>query len=127
MTPCTLHQYRPIAKFRVDPHFIYITEHRDENQEELQSYYKMMDDDMEQITKEWSEEFLVPVADAELSDTDTIGSPIVTRVEHVRQSSGTKKKKKQDEVQDIESDEEDNASEDNGSGSPRGGEDEEEG
>jgi hypothetical protein len=33
---------------------------------------------MEQITKEWPEEFLVPVADAELSDTDTIGSPIVT-------------------------------------------------
>jgi hypothetical protein len=57
---------------------------------------------MEQITKEWPEEFLVPVTDAELSDTDTIGSPIVTRVEHVRQSSGTKKKKKQEEVQDIE-------------------------
>jgi hypothetical protein len=38
---------------------------------------------MEQITKEWSKEFLVPITDAELSKTDTIGSPIVTRVEHV--------------------------------------------
>jgi hypothetical protein len=53
-----------------------------------------MDEDMEQITKEWLEEFLVPVTDAELSDTDTIGSPIVTRVEHVGQSSGMKKQKK---------------------------------
>jgi hypothetical protein len=82
---------------------------------------------MEQITKEWPEEFLVLVVDAELSDTDTIGSPIVTWVEHVGQSSGTKKKKKQDEVQDIDSNEKENASEDNGSGSPGRGEDEVEG
>jgi hypothetical protein len=32
MTPHTLHQYRPIEKFHTDPHFIYITAHRDENQ-----------------------------------------------------------------------------------------------
>jgi hypothetical protein len=88
----------------------------------------MTEKDMEQITKEWPEEFLVPVADVELSSIDTIGSPIVTRVEHVEKSSGMKKKKKKEEVQDIESDEEDNTSEDNGSGSIRGGgEDEEEG
>jgi hypothetical protein len=85
MTLCTLHQYRPIAKFHADRHFIYITTRRDESKEELQSYYKLTDEDMEQITKEWLEEFLVPVDDAELSDTDTIGSPIVTRVEHVGQ------------------------------------------
>jgi hypothetical protein len=53
MTPCTLHQYRPIEKFHADPHFIYITACRDENKEELQSYYKLTDEDMEQITKEW--------------------------------------------------------------------------
>jgi hypothetical protein len=94
MTPCTLHQYRPIEKFHALILISSTSPHRDENQEELQSYYKLTDEDMEQITKEWPEEFLVPVADAELSDTDTIGSPIVTRVEHVRQSSGTKKKKK---------------------------------
>jgi hypothetical protein len=35
-----------------------------------------------------------------------------------------KKKKRQDEVQDIESDEEDKTSEDNGFGSPGGGENE---
>jgi hypothetical protein len=53
MTPCTLHQYRPLAKFHADPHFIYITARRDERKEELQSYYKMNDEDMEQIMKEF--------------------------------------------------------------------------
>jgi hypothetical protein len=57
MTPHTLHQYRPIAKFCTDPHFIYITAHRDESKEELQYYYKLTDEDMEQITKKWMEEF----------------------------------------------------------------------
>jgi hypothetical protein len=33
---------------------------------------------MEKITKEWLEEFLKLVANEELSNTDTIGSPIVT-------------------------------------------------
>jgi hypothetical protein len=36
---------------------------------------------MEEITKEWPAEFLVPVGDAELSDPDLIGSPVVTRTE----------------------------------------------
>jgi hypothetical protein len=38
---------------------------KDENHEELQSYYKLTDEDMEKITKEWPKEFLVPVTDAE--------------------------------------------------------------
>jgi hypothetical protein len=41
MTPNTLHRFRPIAKFRANIHFIYITVRRDENKEELQSYYKL--------------------------------------------------------------------------------------
>jgi hypothetical protein len=53
MTPNTLHQYRPLAKFHADRHFIYITARRDESKEELQSYYKLTDEDMEEITKEW--------------------------------------------------------------------------
>jgi hypothetical protein len=53
---------------------------------------------MEQIIEEWPKEFLVPVADAELSDTDTLVSRIVARVEHARQLSVTKKKKKKEEV-----------------------------
>jgi hypothetical protein len=120
MTPNTLHQYRPLAKFHADRHFIYITARRDESKEELQSYYKLTDEDMEEITKEWPAEFLVPVEDAELSDPDIIGSPLVTRVEHDGQTSA-KKKKKKEEVQNIETDEEDNASEESRPDSPTGG------
>jgi hypothetical protein len=65
---------------------------------------------MEQITKECPEKFIVPLVDVELSDTNTIGNLIVTWVEHVKKSSGMKKNKKQEEVQDIETNEEDNAS-----------------
>jgi hypothetical protein len=98
MKPHTLHQYRPISKFHADPHFIYITACRDEKKEELHSQYKLTDEDMEQIMKEWSEDLLVPVTDVELSNTNTIGSPMVTFIENVGQSSGTKTKKKQEEI-----------------------------
>jgi hypothetical protein len=123
MTPHTLHQYRPLAKFHTNRHFIYITTRRDESKEELQSYYKLTNEDMDKITKELLKEFLVLVDDAELSDTNIVGSPLVTRVEHVGQSSRTKKKKKKrEDVQNIETDKEESASEENGSGSPtRGG------
>jgi hypothetical protein len=61
MTSNTLHRFRPLAKFHVDRHFIYITACRDENKEELQSYYKLTKEDKEEITKEWPVEFPVPV------------------------------------------------------------------
>jgi hypothetical protein len=94
MTLCTLHQFKPLAKFHVDPHFIYITARRDESKEELQSYYNLTDKDMEQIMKEWPEDFHVPVDDAKISDPDIIGSPLVTWFEHARQSIAKKKNKK---------------------------------
>jgi hypothetical protein len=77
-------------------------------------------EDMEQITKEWLEEFLVPIDDAELFNTNLIGILLVNRVEYARKYS-VKKKMKKVEVQNIETDEEYNASEENGSGSPIGG------
>jgi hypothetical protein len=61
MTLNTLHTYRPLAKFHADRNFIYITTRKDKSKEELQSYYKLTDEDMEEITKEWLTEFLVPV------------------------------------------------------------------
>jgi hypothetical protein len=88
---------------------------RDESKEELQLYYKLTDEDMEEITKEWSAEFLVPVEQTELSNPDIIGSPVVTREEYDGPSS-TKKKKKKEEVQEIN-----NASEETASDSPGGG------
>jgi hypothetical protein len=48
----------------------------------MQSYYKLIEEDMEEITKEWPTKFLVPVEDAELSDPDIIRSPLVTRTEY---------------------------------------------
>jgi hypothetical protein len=75
---------------------------------------------MEEITKEWSEEFIVPIDDAELSDPDIIGIPLVTWVEYARKSNA-KKNKKKEEVQNIETDEEDTTSEESGPHSPAGG------
>jgi hypothetical protein len=41
-------------KFCIDRHFIYITARADEHKEELQSYYKLTEEDIEEITKDWS-------------------------------------------------------------------------
>jgi hypothetical protein len=49
----TLHRFRTFAKFHADRHFMYITMHRDEHKEEFQSYYNILEEDMEEITKEW--------------------------------------------------------------------------
>jgi hypothetical protein len=75
---------------------------------------------MEEITKEWSAKFLVPVEQIELSDIDIIGSPLVIRTKYDGPSS-TNKKKKKEEVQDIDSEEKNNASEEDVSDSPAGG------
>jgi hypothetical protein len=79
MTQNTLHRFKPIAKFYVDKNFIYIIVHKDETKEDLQSYYKLTDEDMEEITKEWPNEFLIPVKQMDLSNPDIIGSPMVTQ------------------------------------------------
>jgi hypothetical protein len=97
MTLNTLHTYRPLGKFCANCHFIYITTRRDESKEELQSYYKLTDEDMEDISKEWLTELLVPVKQIELSNPNIIGSPLVTRTEWDGLSS-TKRKKKMEEV-----------------------------
>jgi hypothetical protein len=74
---------------------------------------------MEQIMKEWLEEFLVLVDDAKLYEPDIIRSPLVTQAEHVEQTSV--KKKEKEELQNVETDEEDNASEESRPDSPAGG------
>jgi hypothetical protein len=42
----------------------------------------LIDEDMEEITKEWQAEFLVLVEDAELSIPNIIGIPLVTQTEY---------------------------------------------
>jgi hypothetical protein len=95
MTLDTLYMYRPLEKFHADWHFIYITAHRDKSKDDLQSYYKLTNEDMQEITKEWLAEFLVPVKDAKLSDPNTIESPLVTQTEYDGPSNTKKKNKKE--------------------------------
>jgi hypothetical protein len=118
MTPNTLDRFRPIMKFYADRHFIYNNVHGDEHKEELQSYYKIIEEDLEEIIKEWPVELLILVDQAELSDPDLIGSPVVTHEEYGAPNSSRKKRK--EDVQEIN-----NASEKIASNSPsRGGVDE---
>jgi hypothetical protein len=93
ITPNTLHRFRPLMKFSVDHHFIYITVCADEHKQQLQSYYKLTEDDLEEITKEWSTNLFVPVDPAEMSDVD---SP-----ETVPDTTGPRKIKKTEEVHDL--------------------------
>jgi hypothetical protein len=44
----TLQQFRPLMKFHVDQHCIYITACTDENKEEIQLYYKITEEDLEE-------------------------------------------------------------------------------
>jgi hypothetical protein len=67
----TLKRFQPLIKFSVDHHFIYLTPCDDEHQEQLQSYYKSTEEDLEEITKEWSEVLLVPVDLVDISDIDS--------------------------------------------------------
>jgi hypothetical protein len=114
MTLNTLHRFRPFLKFRTDRHFIYITVHGDEHKDELQSYYKLTKEGMEEINKEWPTEFLIPVNQEELSNPDLIGSPVVTHKEYDAPSS--RRRKKKEEVQELN-----NASKETASDLPGGG------
>jgi hypothetical protein len=82
-------------KFSVDHHFIYITMHGDEHKQQLQSYYKLTEDDLEEITKEWSADLLVAADPADMSDEE---SP-----EAMPDTAGLSRTKKDDEVEDIPS------------------------
>jgi hypothetical protein len=54
----------------VDFHFTYITAHVDEHKQQLQSYYKLTEEDLEQITKKWLVDLLVAADPAEMYDVD---------------------------------------------------------
>jgi hypothetical protein len=95
ITPNTLHRFRPLMKFSADRHFIYITACADEHKKQLQSYYKMTEEDLEEITKDWSADLLIPVDPVEMSDID---SP-----EAAHDTPGPSKTKKNEEAQDVSS------------------------
>jgi hypothetical protein len=93
MTPNSLDNFRSLMKFYVDRHFIYIIARTYENKE-----------DLEEITKEWPVEFLIPIAKAELSNPNLIGSLVVTHEEYNAPNSSKRNKNK--DVQELRSDSE---------------------
>jgi hypothetical protein len=95
MTPNTLHRFRPLMNFSADQHFIYITAHADEHKQQLQSYYKLTEEDLEEITKEWSTDLLIPADPVEISDIDN--------PETMQNTPGPSKTKKTEEAQDVSS------------------------
>jgi hypothetical protein len=61
----------------------------------LQSYYKLTEEDLEEITKDWLADLLILVNPTELSDVD--------RLETVLDTPGPRKMKKPEEVQEVDS------------------------
>jgi predicted transcriptional regulator len=104
-------------KFCAYRHFIYIIACVDEHKEELQSYYKITEEDLKEITKEWLADLLIPTNPVEMSDLELDISEAAHK-EH--DTPRTSRRKKTEEVQDLRS-----ASEKTASVSPnRGGDDE---
>jgi hypothetical protein len=95
MTPNTIHRFRPLMKFNADRNFIYITVRVDEDKQKLQSYYKLMEEDLDEITKKWSVDLLIPADPAEISNIDSPKS--------AQDTPRPSKTKKTDEVQDLSS------------------------
>jgi hypothetical protein len=55
-------------KFYADRHFIYLRARTDKYKDQLQSYYKLTKEDLEEITKDWSIDLLIPVDPAKMSN-----------------------------------------------------------
>jgi hypothetical protein len=84
-----------LIRFNVGHHFTYITACTDEHKQQLQSYYKLTKEDLEQITKEWSADLLVPAELAEMSDMEI--------PEAMLDTPGPSNTKKDTEIQDVHS------------------------
>jgi hypothetical protein len=95
ITPNVLHRFRPLMKFSTDHHFTYITVHGDEHKQQVQSYYKPTEDDLEDITKEWSADLLVAVDLADMSDKEI--------PEAMLDTPGPSRTNKDDEFEDVPS------------------------
>jgi hypothetical protein len=94
-------------KFCVDQNFIYITVREDKYKEERQSYYKLTEEDLEEINKDWSSDLLIPANPTEMSDPK-LDSSETTHKEH--DTPRTRRRKKTEEVQDLRSASENTAS-----------------
>jgi hypothetical protein len=88
-------------KFHADRHFIYITSHIDGNKQELQSYYKLTEEDLEEITKDWSAKILIPADPKKMSDPELISIPETTHESKDR--PGPSKRRKTEHVKKLSS------------------------
>jgi hypothetical protein len=70
MTLNSRQRFQRLIKFHIDRHFIYIIVRADEHKEEIQSYYKLTEEDLEEITKDWLTGLLIPIDPTEMSDLD---------------------------------------------------------
>jgi hypothetical protein len=95
ITPNTLHRFIPLMKFSADRHFTYMIVHTDEHKQHLHPYYKLTEDDLEEITKEWSTDLLVAADPTEMSNVDIPKA--------MSDTPGPRKTKKDVEAQDIHS------------------------
>jgi hypothetical protein len=90
----TSHVYT-FDKIQAGFHFTYIKARDDEHKQQLQLYYKLTEQDLEKITKEWLVDLLVVADPVEMFDVD---SP-----EAMLDTPGPSKTKKDGEVQDVHS------------------------
>jgi hypothetical protein len=100
MTPNNLHRFQPLIKFGVDRHFIYITTRAYDNKEQLYLYYNLIEEYLEDITKEWSVDLLIPADPAEVSGIDI--PEAAENTPRPSKTNKTKKTKKDEEIQDVE-------------------------
>jgi hypothetical protein len=79
-------------KFNIDRHFIYIIACIDEHKKKIQSYYKLTKEDLEEITKDWSTDLLIPEDPTEISDIDSPktvqDTPIPSRTKKTKEVQG---------------------------------------
>jgi hypothetical protein len=82
-------------KFSANCRFTYIKARSDEHKQQLQSYYKLTKDGLEDITKEWSTDFPIAVDPEDMSDVEI--------PEAMPDTLGLRKTKKNDKVEDVPS------------------------
>jgi hypothetical protein len=73
--------------------------HTNEHKEELQSYYKLTEEYLEEITKDWSAELLISVDPIEMLDLELIDSTETTH--EAKDTPGPNRRKKTEEVQNL--------------------------
>jgi hypothetical protein len=79
---------------------LYITAQVDEHKEEIQSYYKLKEEDLKEITKDWSTNLLIPANPTNMSNP-TLDISEATHKEH--DTPRTSRRRKTIEVQDLSS------------------------